>query len=91
MTPAVSTTTSIRFSIVHLPPRERLPAYRHMLGRSVGNFEIEAMEDAFDFSATSYALPGLGIAHIASSALRIARTRETAADDNRDLVLGRGP
>jgi len=78
---------SVRFSTAALPRDERLNAYRDMLGRSVGHFEVEAIGDRFDFSASSLALPGLGIAQIASSALRIERTRDMAADTTRDLVF----
>ena len=79
--------TSVRFSTAALPLDERLSAYRDMLGRSVGHFTVEAIGDRFDFSSTSLALPGLGIAQIASSALRIERTRDMAADTTRDLVF----
>jgi hypothetical protein len=79
--------TSVRFSTATLPLDERLSAYRDMLGRSVGHFEVEAIGDRFDFSSSSLALPGLGIAQIASSALRIERTRDMAADTTRDLVF----
>jgi AraC-like DNA-binding protein len=76
-----------RFSTAGLPAQARLAAYRNMLGRSVGNFEIEPLADQFEFSTQSLVLPGLGVAHIRSSALRIARTRETAVDATRDLVF----
>src|SRR5215468_3752066 len=79
--------TSVRFSTAALPLDERLSAYRDMLGRSVGHFEVEATGDRFDFSSSSLALPGLGIAQIASSALHIERTRDMAADTTRDLVF----
>src|SRR5215813_1948056 len=78
---------STRFSAAGLPERERLNAYRDMLGRSVGHFEVEAIGDGFKFSSNSLALPGLGIAQIASGALRIERTRDMAADATRDLVF----
>src|SRR5215468_6204983 len=78
---------STRFSTATLPERERLTAYRDMLGRSVGHFDVEAIGDRFDFSSNSLALPGLGIAQIASSALRIERTRDMTADATRDLVF----
>jgi hypothetical protein len=87
MAPAGGTFASARFSTAALPQRERLTAYRDMLGRSVGNFDVEAMGDDFEFSSNSLALPGLGIAQIASSALRIERTRDMAADATRDLVF----
>src|SRR5262245_39627491 len=77
----------VRFSTASLPLRERLSAYCDMLGRSVGNFEIEAIGDGFHFSSSSIALPGLGVAQIASSPLRIARTPGMATDTTRDLVF----
>jgi AraC-like DNA-binding protein len=87
MAPPGDTFASARFSTAALPQRERLAAYRDMLGRSVGNFEVEAIGEGFEFSSNSLALPGLGIAQIASSALRIERTRDMAADATRDLVF----
>ena len=87
MTLAGKTIASVRFSTAEVPLRERLTAYRDMLCTSVGNFEVEAPEDAFAFSSNSIALPGLGIAQIKSSALRIERSREMAVDATRDLVL----
>jgi AraC-like DNA-binding protein len=87
MTSASDPVASVRFSTAEVPLRDRLTAYRDMLGTSVGNFEVEATEDAFAFSSNSLALPGLGIAQIRSSALRIERTRDMATDATRDLVL----
>ena len=87
MAPAGDTFASVKFSTGNLPPHERLTAYREMLGRSVGNFEVEAIEDEFDFSANAFALPGLGIAQIASSALRVERPSGAPAEEARDLVL----
>src|SRR5262245_64481794 len=87
MAPAGDTFGYARFSTAALPRRERLTAYRDMLGRSVGHFDVEAIGDDFEFSSNSLALPGLGIAQIASSALRIERTRDMAADATRDLVF----
>ena len=87
MTLAGKTIASVRFSTAEVPLPERLTAYRDMLCTSVGNFEVEAPEDAFAFSSNSIALPGLGIAQIKSSALRIERSREMAVDATRDLVL----
>lgn len=87
MTVATDTFASIKFSAGDLPPRKRVDAYREMLGLSVGNLEVAAIGDEFDFSASAVALPGLGVAQIESSALRVERTRETPADPTRDLVL----
>ena len=87
MTLAADRFASVRFSTGGLPPRERLTAYREMLSRSVGNFEVEAIEDAFDFSANAFALPGLGVAQIASSALRVERPSGVPVEDARDLIL----
>jgi AraC-like DNA-binding protein len=84
---AGDTFASTRFSTAAVPARERLTAYRDMLGRSVGHFEVAAIGDGFRFSSESLALPGLGIAQIASSALRIERTRDMTADATRDLVF----
>ncbi|MEZ5934766.1 MAG: helix-turn-helix domain-containing protein [Alphaproteobacteria bacterium] len=75
------------FSTGSLPPADRLPAYRDMLDRSVGHFDIKAAAEDFQFDAVSFDLPRLGIAHITSSALRIERPHGTASDDCRDLVF----
>jgi AraC-like DNA-binding protein len=77
---------SVEFSTEDFPLRERLDAFREVT-RSVGNFEVEAIGDEFAFSAYSVALPGLAVAHVASSAVRVERTREMAADDTRDLTV----
>jgi AraC-like DNA-binding protein len=77
----------VTFSTRNLPPRLRLAAYRDMLNMSVGNFEVDAVDELFEFRADSLALPGLGIAHIASSALRVERALKAAPDADRDLVL----
>ena len=87
MTVAADTFAPIRFSTEGLPLRERLTAYREMLGRSVGNFEVKATGDEFDFIANSFALPGLGIARIVSSGLRVERPRGEPGRETRDLVL----
>jgi AraC-like DNA-binding protein len=87
MAPTADTFASVRFSTGKLPLREGLAAYRDMLGKSVGNFDVTATGDRFEFSTNSFALPGLGVAHIASTALRIERTHGMAADTMRDLVF----
>ncbi|MFI0849329.1 helix-turn-helix domain-containing protein [Mesorhizobium sp. IMUNJ 23232] len=87
MAPADEAFRQIRFSTGELPPGRRLDAFREMLTRATGNLDVKATRDWFDFGANTFVMPGLGIAHIASDAVRIARTREMDADGARDLVL----
>jgi AraC-like DNA-binding protein len=87
MIAAGDTFSSREFSTRDLPKGRRLSAYRDMLNASVGNFEVEAAGDAFEFRAHSVTMPGLGIAHIASSPLRVERPRGGVPDVTRDLVL----
>jgi len=87
MIAARDTFSSVKFSTGDLPKGRRLAAYRDMLNASVGNFEVEATGDAFEFRAHSVTMPGLGIAHISSSALRVERRRGVEPDATRDLIL----
>jgi AraC-like DNA-binding protein len=77
----------VRRTFGDLPPRERVEAYRQMLNTGVGRFDVAAPGETFDFSATAFALPGLGVAQIESSAVRVSRVRGMAADTSRDLIL----
>ena len=64
MTSAGDAVALVRRTFGDLPPRERVEAYRQMLNTGVGRFDVEAPGDSFDFSATAFALPGLGVAQI---------------------------
>ena len=87
MTSAEDGVALVRRAFGDLPPRERVEAYRQMLNTGVGRFDVEAPGDSFDFSATAFALPGLGVAQISSSAVRVSRIRGMAVDESRDLIL----
>src|SRR5262245_24111115 len=87
MTLASNAYAPFRFSTRRLSAREGLTSYRDMLDRSVGSFDVEPIGERFAFEATSFTLPGLGIAHIESSALGVRRAHEAATDGTRDLVL----
>src|SRR5215468_6071743 len=87
MTLASNAYAPFRFSTRRLNAREGLASYRDMLDRSVGSFDVEPISERFAFEAPSFALPGLGIAHIQSSALRVRRAHEAATDATRDLIL----
>jgi AraC-like DNA-binding protein len=76
-----------QFSTEDLPRRARLPVYRDVIGRSVGNFEVTPCEDEFQFRATTLDLPGMSVARISCSAVRVERRRDMATDDARDLTL----
>ena len=53
MTPAGEAFAPVRFSTGNLRQRQRLTAYREMLDRSVGHFEVDSVDDRFTFSANS--------------------------------------
>jgi AraC-like DNA-binding protein len=66
---------------------DRVSAYRELIRRSVGHFRIEPLSDRFEFAGRSAVLPGLSIAQISSSPVRVERTAGMAADEARDLTL----
>lgn len=68
-------------------PWDQLAAYREMIGRSVGRFDVKPLGDDFRFRASASALPGVNIAQISSSPVRVERTRRMAVDETRDLTL----
>jgi AraC-like DNA-binding protein len=79
---------SVRFSIAHLPERQRIAAWREHYARTALRVDIEPHDDApFDCILTSCALPDLQILLGEMSAVRVSRTRELAADGNDDLAL----
>jgi AraC-like DNA-binding protein len=77
----------VRRTFGDLPPRERVEAYRQMLNTGVGRFDVEVPGDSFDFRATAFALPGLGVAQIESSPVRVSRMRGMAVGTSRDLIF----
>jgi hypothetical protein len=89
MASAEDRVASIRRGFGDLPPRERVEAYRQMLRLITGGgrFDVEASGDNFDFSGNAFALPGLGVAQVDSSAVRVSRMRGMAVDESRDLIL----
>ena len=89
MTAAAPDAFAFRFSTDDLPPAERLPFFREVIGRSIVKLDMEPLGDGpYRFDAVFQALPGLGIASIASSAVRVTRTADLiAGDGSDDLVL----
>jgi AraC-like DNA-binding protein len=81
--------SAFRFSTDDLPPADRLPFWREVIGRSIVKLDMEPRGDGpYRFDAVFRALPGLGVASIESSAVRVRRTVELIADDGSDdLVL----
>jgi AraC-like DNA-binding protein len=84
---ADDTFVTAKFSTGKLPLREGVMAYRDMLSRTVGTLDVEAIGEHFEFSTHAMALPGLGIARITSSALRVGRTLNMPVDAGRDLIF----
>ena len=80
---------AFRFSTDALPPGERLPIFREVLGRSIVKLDMEPLGDEpYRFDAVFRALPGLALASITNSAVRVTRTPALIADDGSDdLVL----
>lgn len=81
--------SAFRFSTDALVPGERLPLWREVLGRSIVKLEMEPLGDEpYRFNAVFRALPGLALASIESSAVRVTRTPALiAGDGSDDLVL----
>ena len=78
-----------RFSTEELAPRERIPFFREVLGRSLVKVDIEPLSDEpFRSEATVRALPGLTIVSHVGTSNRTLLTRELiAAEGTDDLVL----
>ena len=75
------------FSTESLRPVDRLPYYREVIVRTVAKCEIEPLDERFRFDASM--LPGLGVARIAASPVRVTLTRQMAATCA-ELAKGRG-
>jgi AraC-like DNA-binding protein len=67
-----------------LPPADRLPSYRDVVGRILARMDIQPVGESFSCNARFYRLRDLRILSIAGSAVRVNRTREMA--EGRDQV-----
>jgi AraC-like DNA-binding protein len=80
---------SFRFSSEDLPPADRVPFYRDVIGRMLTKMDVEPVGEQFSCDARFYRLPDLSISCIAGSAVRSDRTREMA-EGSHELVLVMG-
>jgi AraC-like DNA-binding protein len=89
MAAAADDASLFRFSTDELPPAERLLLWREVVGRSIVKLEIEPLgEETPHFEAVFRRLPGLGIASMRTTPVRVTRTPQlVAADGSDDLVL----
>lgn len=79
---------AMRFTTASLPPRDRIPIWREVIGRKLLRFDIEPWpERLFHVDATVWTLPGAGVVRAAVSEFRLERTRELTADGNDGLRL----
>lgn len=72
---------------VNVGPEDGVSAYREVIRQCVGHFRVEPLSERFDFSANTAILPGLSVAQIELSPVRVERTPAMAADEARDLTL----
>jgi hypothetical protein len=78
----------IRFSLNHVPERERPGLYREFLGRSVFRMDVEPLRNVpFEVDVTVRKLPGLQLFSGRLHGSRNGRTRELLADGNDDFAL----
>jgi AraC-like DNA-binding protein len=73
----------LRFSTEEFPERERLAAWREIVGRAIVNIDIEPLNpNGFHCEATVCQLPGLGVVFPSSVAMHMIHSRELIADDD---------
>jgi AraC-like DNA-binding protein len=79
---------TIRFSTRDLPLPERIPFVREAIGRKAIGLDMEPLPDQpFRMEAVQHVLPGLNVAEVVNSAMRVRRTRGLVADGDDGLVL----
>jgi AraC-like DNA-binding protein len=86
MAPTASEPATVRFSTADLPPAERIPLVGEAMGRYGLDFQPLSGEP-FRFNAVEDFLPGLNVASVANSGIRMARTRRRLADGDASLNL----
>jgi AraC-like DNA-binding protein len=80
--------SSIRFSTDSLPEHERFAGWRELYGRQVLRLEHEPLPDQpFHVDTRLRMLPGLAIASVRSSLLRVGRTSQLVSDGDSSLIL----
>jgi AraC-like DNA-binding protein len=76
----------LRFSSNDMPRRDRVPAWREFVGRSIMRVEIEPAADvAFYADVKLWQLPGICVVSNAMSPARFTRTPTLVADGNEDI------
>jgi len=80
--------TTFRLSTADIPERDRITLWRDYYCRIVMKLDIEPLNGSpLEYSLLARNLPGVRVMSLASSPVRIVRTRECLADGNEDLVL----
>jgi AraC-like DNA-binding protein len=87
MTVNTSDFESLRFSTVELRPRDRIPFFRDVYGRTIAKFDKEPVGERFSCSGHVCRLPDLNIARVATTAIRANRTRAMAEECSDYLFL----
>lgn len=82
-----ATAGALRFSSAMLPERDRVPAFREAFGRELVRCDFEPLEWPFHADMTLRDLPGLGIASVGHSQMRVGRTQSLLTDGDDALVL----
>src|SRR5262245_38337139 len=79
-----------QFSTDRLLARERLPAWRDVLNRTIARLDVEPLDrGAFHCEATVCQLPTLGVLSATSSAVQVSHTPHSIAGD--DLLFVAAP
>ena len=77
-----------RFTSDAYAPRERLTAWREVVGRTVVNIDITPSGDApFRSDATVCQLPGLGLLFVSTVAMHMEHPRELIRDDDISFIV----
>jgi len=87
MTSAANGFGSCQFSTDVLPARDRVAAFRELFGRHMVKVEFEPLEQPVHVDVRLLSLPGLGVASIDHSRMRVGRTRTLLADGDDALEL----
>jgi AraC-like DNA-binding protein len=77
----------LRFTSDALPARDRIAAFREVFGRKLVRCDFEPLEQPFHVDLTLRQLPGLGLASVGHSRMRVCRTRALLADGDDALSL----
>jgi AraC-like DNA-binding protein len=88
MSDAAGGSSRIGFSTDALPEHDRVAGWREVYGRQVLRLEHEPLPDQpFHVETTLRILPGLAVASVRSSLLRVGRTRQLVTDGDGSLIL----